>query len=29
LRAEIANNEYPVDYNKISDALLASVSELS
>ena len=29
LRTEIANNEYPVDYNKISDALLASVSELS
>jgi anti-sigma28 factor (negative regulator of flagellin synthesis) len=29
LRAEIANNEYPVDYNKISDALMASLSELS
>ena len=28
LKAEIANNEYPVDYDKISDALMASLSEI-
>ena len=28
LKAEIANNEYPVDYDKISDALMASLNEI-
>ena len=28
LKAEIANNEYPVDYDKISDALMASLSDI-
>lgn len=29
LRAEIAENDYPVDYEKISDALMTSLSEIS
>ena len=28
LRAEIAHNDYPVDYEKISDALMTSLSEI-
>ena len=28
LKAEIANNEYPVDYSKISDALMASLNDI-
>ena len=28
LKAEIANNQYPVDYGKISDALMASLSDI-
>ena len=28
LRAEIAQNDYPVDYEKISDALMTSLSEI-
>ena len=28
LKAEIANNDYPVDYDKISDALMASLSDI-
>ena len=28
LRAEIAQNDYPVDYEKISDALIASLNEI-
>ena len=28
LRAEIAQNDYPVDYDKISDALIASLNEI-
>jgi len=28
LRAEIAQNDYPVDYDKISDALISSLNEI-
>ena len=28
LRAEIARNDYPVDYDKISDALISSLNEI-
>ena len=28
LKAEIRNNEYPVDYDKISDALMASLNDI-
>ena len=28
IRAEIAHNDYPVDYDKISDALIASLNEM-
>jgi negative regulator of flagellin synthesis FlgM len=28
LKAEIAQNEYPVDYDKISDALISSLNEI-
>lgn len=29
LKAEIASNDYPVDYDKITDAMMSSISELS
>ena len=28
LKAEIASNDYPVDYDKISDAMMSSINEL-